>query len=122
MRKFEGRTVCVCMWIKWGVQNKRSVWICSTQEAFQTPTCEYQGIWNSGEKTELQRDSQEKAASVWYLKLNGLLIMWKEKREGEPHLNLEAFQHLEVRKKGKNQHRKLRRSSQGMSNRKTVRK
>lgn len=48
-------------------------------------------------------------------------LAWKEKTEGRPHLNLEAFQHLEVRK-GKNQHRKLRRSSQGMSKMKTVRK
>lgn len=49
-------------------------------------------------------------------------IMWKEKREGGPHLNLEAVQHLEVRQKGRNQHRKLKRSSQRMSKRKTVRK
>ena len=49
-------------------------------------------------------------------------LIWREKREGRRHLNLEAFQHLEVRKKGRNQHQKLKRSSQGMSKRKTLRK
>lgn len=41
----------------------------------------------------------------------------REKREGVGWglLNPEDFQHLEVRKKGENQRRKLRRRSQGMS-------
>lgn len=80
-----------------------------------------QSVWSSEEKPGLQRAGWETAASVWYLKLNGLNYVEREKA-GRAHLNLEAFQHLEVEKKGKNQHRKLRRSSQEMSKRKTVRK